>query len=78
MSLAAVYDALRAANVDEAKATAAMEALEASRDEPRLRRIEERIGELRADIQLLRWICAFNMALGITTLAIVIRLAFQN
>ncbi len=50
MSLVAVYDALKAANVDDAKATAAVEAIEAVREESRLRRIEERIGELKVEI----------------------------
>ena len=87
MSLAAVYDAFRSVGVDEAKATAAMEAIETVREEPRLRRIEERItalqaditafqAEVRGEIRLLKWICGFNTALGFTTLAIVIRLAF--
>ena len=50
MSLVAVYDALKAANVDDAKATAAVEAIETVREEARLRRIEESIAELRADM----------------------------
>ncbi len=50
MSLVAVYDALKAANVDDAKATAAVEAIETVREEARLRRIEESIVELRADM----------------------------
>ncbi len=54
MSLVAVYDALKAANVDDAKATAAVEAIETVREEARLRRIEERIAELQNDITELR------------------------
>ncbi len=57
MSLVAVYDALKEAKVSDHKATAAIEALEANRDEQRLRNIEERlrnveerVGELRADM----------------------------
>ena len=51
MSLVAVYDALKAANVDDAKATAAVEAIETVREEARLRRMEVQIGELRADME---------------------------
>ncbi len=54
MSLVAVYDALKAANVDDAKATAAVEAIETVREEARLRHIEERIAELQNDITELR------------------------
>ena len=46
MSLVAVYNAFKAANVDDDKATAAVEALETNRDEQRLRRIEDRIGQM--------------------------------
>ena len=54
MSLVAVYDALKAANVDDAKATAAVEALEANRDEYRLRKIETRLDNVGKEIGDLR------------------------
>ena len=54
MSLVALYDALKEAKVSDQKAAAAVEAVEARHDEQRLRRIEERIGELQNDITELR------------------------
>ncbi len=64
MSLVDVYDALKEAKVSDQKAAAAVKAIETVREESRLRRIEEKIGELRAEmaemrseIHLLKWMC---------------------
>ncbi len=51
MSLVDVYDALKEAKVSDQKAAAAVKAIEAVREEARLRRIEERIGEVRVDME---------------------------
>ena len=50
MSLVDVYDALKEAKVSDQKAAAAVKAIETVREEARLRRIEESIVELRADM----------------------------
>ena len=50
MSLVDVYDALKEAKVSDQKAAAAVKAIETVREEARLRRIEESIAELRADM----------------------------
>ncbi len=86
MSLVAVYDALKEAKISDHKATAAIEALEASRDEQRLRNIEERIGNLQTEmvetrgrVTLLAWMVGVSIALALANLtmtgAILLRLA---
>ena len=79
MSLVAVYNAFRAADVDEAKAAAAVEAIETVREESRLRRIEEQIAELRSDVRLLKWMIGVTITFMIAnftlTGAILLRLA---
>ena len=54
MSLVDVYDALKEAKVSDQKAAAAVKAIEAVREEARLRRIEERIAEMNTQIVELR------------------------
>jgi hypothetical protein len=60
-----LYDALLEAGASEAKATAAAEAMEGLRDEPRLRAIEKDIASLLADVRLLKWMAGFNIALSV-------------
>ena len=64
MSLVAVYDALKEAKVSDQKATAAVEALEANREEKRLRNIEERIIRLE-------WMGRANMILTTACLILI-------
>ncbi len=79
MSLVAVYDALRAANVDQTKATEAVKAIETSLDEPWKRRMEDRIAKVEADIVLLKWMVGTLIVLVMANLtltgAILINLA---
>ena len=68
MSLVAVYDALRAAGADEAKATAAVEALEANRDQERLQRMELQMEKRFARLE---WMGRANMILTTVCLALI-------
>jgi hypothetical protein len=60
-----LYSALLEAGVSEEKASAAAEAIEEPRDEPRLRAIEKDIAELKSDVRLLKWMASFNIALSV-------------
>ena len=66
MSLARVYDAFIDAGASREAATAATEALEAfyAEDDPCKWRVESGIKDLHADIQILKWMVAANIALN--------------
>jgi hypothetical protein len=64
-----VYDAFRAAGVPDDSAAAAAEAIEATREEGRLRKIDEGLIKLDGRVTLLAWIVGFNMALTAAVLA---------
>ena len=55
-----VYDAFRAAGVPD---DSAAEAIEATREEGRLRKIDEGLIKLDGRVTLLTWMVGFNMAL---------------
>jgi hypothetical protein len=57
------YDAFRVAGVSDNEAAAAAEPLEASRDEGRLRHVEEELLRLDGRVILLTWMVGFNLAL---------------
>jgi hypothetical protein len=64
-----VYDAFRAAGVPDDKAGAAAEAIEGSREEGRLRHLEEELLRLDGRVMLLTWMVGFNLALTAAVLA---------
>jgi len=66
-----VYEAFKAAGVDEEKAGAAAKALTELREESRLRGIEDRLTKVESDLKLLRWMVGFNLAL---TAAVLLKL----
>ena len=76
MSLVAVYDALKEAKVSDHKATAVIEALETSLDEPWKRRIEERLTKIEISMEArfarLEWMCRVNMILISVCLALLV------
>ncbi len=58
-----VYDAFRAAGVPEESAAAAAEAIEATREEGRLREVEQDLIKLDGRVGLLVWMVGFNLAI---------------
>ncbi|MDQ3582409.1 MAG: hypothetical protein M3495_12750, partial [Pseudomonadota bacterium] len=62
----------------EEKAAAAAEAIQAVREEDRLRRIEERLTRIEERIGLLQWMVGFLLALGVANLWLLIRLAARG
>jgi len=63
-----VYEALKEAGASEERSAAAAEAIEAVRDETRLRAIEHEIADVKADVRLMKWMLGFNLAISMAVL----------
>jgi hypothetical protein len=62
------YEALKEAGASEEKAAAAAQAIQAVREEERLRRIEERLTRVEERLTPLQWMISFNLALSTAVL----------
>ena len=77
-----VYQAFREVGASEDRAAAAAEAIQAVREndsrriEDRLRRVEEGLADVKADVRLMKWMLGFLLALGLGNLLLLIRMAF--
>jgi hypothetical protein len=71
LMLGSLYDALITANVPGDKARKAAE--EAAAYENRLTTMAGEIGDVKADLRLLKWMVGFNTALTVAVLTLILR-----
>ncbi|MDQ3565729.1 MAG: integrase [Pseudomonadota bacterium] len=63
-----VYEALKEAGASEEKSAAAAEAIEGVRESERFRRLEAEISELKGEVNLIKWMLGFNLAVSTAVL----------
>lgn len=63
-----IYEALKEAGASEEKAKAAAEAIQGIRKEERLRHIEDRLTRIEGEVNLIKWMLGFNLAVSTAVL----------
>lgn len=69
-----IYEALKEAGASEEKAKAAAEAIQGIREEERLRHIEDRLTRIEGEVNLIKWMLGFLLALALANFWLLIRL----